>query len=286
MFKKHRNAHLQWLKMAEEAIKRRDYETAARFYKYVSVHFGLQNNSEKLKAFTVKTGECYLKAAENLWSSNKPLESLLFLIKASNCFADGEDKQKARKCDLIIKSRYELIRKNGTIERCNDAYKLKRIGDYFINHDFEKAIECYEAAAEKAFNSGKLNLSGSIYGTLGECYMAVKRYGDAAERYARSAEIYNQCREYFEAAWRYCISGFHFILSGDPKKALDMAVKAELACEKDEINVLLNDLASVCRLLSEGRLNEALRRWRKIRNKFKKSYAEIVDSCFYLMTSR
>jgi len=283
---KNHEAYLRWLALAEEAAKRRDYETAARFYRYVVVHFGLLNDSENLKKFTIKTGECCFNAAEALWNNDKHVKALLFFIKASNYFREGSDEHRAEKCDLIIEKCYDSIRKNKIIDLCEDPQDLKRIGDYFVNRNFEKAIECYEAAAEKAFKTGKLHLSGSIHGILGDCYKALRRYKDAAERFARSAEIYYECHEFFEAAWRYCISGFCFILAGDTEAASEMAVKAESACLEDGINVILNDLAYICRLLSEGCIYEAERRWSKIRKKFKKSYAEIVDFSFDAVHSR
>jgi len=276
----HSDAYLWWLNLAEEAAKRRDYETAARFYRYVAVHFGLLNDLDNLKKFAIKAGECYFNAGKNLWNSNKPLKALLSCIKASNCFKEGRDKQRAEKCDLVIDSYYNSIRKGEKTEPCKDAYDLKRIGDYFVNHNLQKAIECYETAARKAFEDGKLNLSGSLYGILGECYMTLMKYEAAAESYARSADIYYACRELFEAAWRYCISGFHFILAGRTDKASSMAGRAESICREGEINVILNDLASVCKLLSKGAIHEAERRWNKIRIKLKKDYVKIVDSCF------
>ena len=274
------DAYLAWLNLAKEAAKRQDYANAARLYRYVAVHFGLLNDLDNLKNFTIKTGECYLNAGKKLWNNNKPLKALLLCIKASYCFRDGRDEQRAEKCNSIIERYYDSIRRDRIINSCRDAHDLKRIGDYFVNHNIEKAIECYEVAAKKAFEAGKLNLSGSLYGILGDCHMALKKYLEAAESYAKSAEIYCEVGELFEAAWRYCMAGFYFILAGNSRKALSMAIKAESICREDDINVILNDLASICRLLSEGDTLEAKRRWDKIRMKFKRNYVKIIDSCF------
>jgi len=280
----HSDAYLGWLKLAEEAAKRSEYEAAARFYRYVAVHFGLLNDLDNMKNFTIKTGECCFNASKKLWNSN-PIKALIFCIHASNCFKEGGDKQRAKECDQMIEGYYDSIRRNGIIKSCKDTHDLKRIGDYLVNHNLEKSIECYEAAAEKAFEAGKLNLSGSLYGILGECYMALKRYEDAAESYARSAEIHHECQEFFRAAWHYCISGFCFILAKNVKKAFVMASRAELVCREDDIRVILNDLASICRLLSEGSVWEARRIWGKIRMKFKKDYIQLIDSCFRAVNS-
>ena len=276
---KNDNAYLKWIELAEGAVKMRDYETAARFYRHVAVHFGLLNDLDQMKRFTVKTGECYLNAGESLIDS-KPVMALQFFIKASNCFREGRDEQKAKECDSMIERLYNSLLEDGTIRSCKDVHGLKRIGDYFASRDVGKATICYETAAKKAFENGKPALSGSLYGTLGECYVTLRRYEDAARRYALSAEIYYECRELFEAAWRYCISGFYFILAGNKREASLMARKAESACKEDRIDVLLNDLALICRLLSEGGISEAKKRWIKIRRKFKESYIRIIDSCF------
>jgi len=282
LLQKRSDAYLWWLNLAEEAVRREDYETAARFYRYVAVHFGLLNDLDNMKKFAIKAGECYFNAGEKLRNSN-PLKALLLCINASKCFTEASDKQRVEQCDSVIKAYYDTIRKDEIIGSCKDAYDLKRIGDYFATHNLQKAIKCYEAAAEKAFKDGKINLSGSLYGILGECYMALNKYEAAAESYAKSAEIYYACRESFEAAWRYCISGFHFILAGSADKALSMASRAESICREDEINVILNDLASICRLLSEGSIHEAKKKWDKIRIKLKKNYVKIINSCFRSM---
>jgi len=62
-----------------------------------------------------------------------------------------------------------------------------------------------------------------------------------------------------------------------------MASRAESICREDEINVILNDLASICRLLSEGSIHEAKKKWDKIRIKLKKNYVKIINSCFRSM---
>jgi len=284
MYPEKNKAHLEWIKIAEEAVKRGDYETAARYYRYVTIHFGILNDMDNMKKFTIKTGECYLNAGKNL-QEDEPIAALQFYIKASNCFREGQNKQKIKRCDSLIESLYDSIWKDEIIKSCKDAFELKKIGDYFINHDLSKTIKCYEAAAKKALESGKPNLSGSLYGVLGECYASLKKYEDAAKNYARSAGIYYECRECFEAAWRYCLSGFYFILSGNLNQASFMATRAESVCIEDKINVILNDLALICKFLSEGSINEAKKRWVNIRRKFKEKYVKLIESCFQTLNS-
>ena len=91
---------------------------------------------------------------------------------------------------------------------------------------------------------------------------------------------------HFEAARHYCESGFTFILVGKLKEASVVAAKAGIACDIGRIDIILNDLSEVCRLLSEKSLDEAEERWNKIKMKFKRSYADLVDSCFESLINR
>ena len=103
MYPEKNKAHLEWIKIAEEAVKRGDYETAARYYRYVTIHFGILNDMDNMKKFTIKTGECYLNAGKNL-QEDEPIAALQFYIKASNCFREGQNKQKIKRCDSLIES--------------------------------------------------------------------------------------------------------------------------------------------------------------------------------------
>ena len=279
MFVRKQDDYSEWIKMADLAAENKDYERAAHLYRYVTVHFGLLNDAMNMKRFSVKAGECYFKAGRTLQDKD-PLKAIQFYIKALRCFREGDEKEKASQCNIIIENIYESIVRDGRIDSCGDAYNLKNVGDYFVSRNVRKAAECYGKAAEKALKDGKLRLSGSLYGILGECYSRLNIYGLAAENYARSASLYYECQEFFESAWRYCLSGFHFILAGRKDLASKMAVKAESICREAQINVILNNLASVCRLLSEGSIQEAKALWNRFRWKFKRNYAEIVDLCF------
>jgi len=280
-----RDEHLEWVRMAELAVENKDYERAAHLYKYVTVHFGLLNDTENMRKFSVKAGECYFNVGRDL-QDRDPLKAIQFYIKASRCFREGGERGRADKCDDLIENLYESILRNGKMDSYGDAYSLKDFGDYFVSRSIEKAAECYRRAAEKALKDGKMRLSGSLYGILGECYSKLDRYEAAAESYAKSASICYECREFFESAWRYCLSGFHFILAGKMDLASAMAARAESICREDQINVILNSLAAVCRLLSQGSLHEAKSLWDRFRWKFKKNYAEMVDLCFQRLNSK
>jgi len=283
--RRRQDEYLEWIRMARLAMENKDYERAAHLYKYVTVHFGLLNDMENMRKFSVKAGECYFNAGRNLQDKD-PLKAIQFYIKASKCFREGGEKERADECDALIENLYEFILRDGRIDSCGDAYSLKNFGDYFVSRSIEKATECYRRAAEKALKDRKLHLSGRLYGILGECYSKLNRYEAAAESYAKSASLCYECQEFFESAWRYCLSGFHFILAGRVDLASAMASRAESICREDRINVILNSLAAVCRLLSQGSLHEAKSLWNRFRWKFKRNYAEIIDLCFQRLNSK
>jgi len=193
----------------------------------------------------------------------------------------------AKVCDSAIQRYYAWVTKDGLTEIHGDANDLKGVGDYFAkNGDFERAIDCYQTAADKAFKEEKLALSGGLYRDAGDCYQRLKDSESAAKIYATAAEMYSRCQEYFEAAWHYCQSGFLFIRAGRLKEATLMARKAGFACSEGRIDVLLNDLCHICTLLGERSLSEAEERWHKVRMKFKGSYANLIDSCFQALREK
>jgi len=272
---------LQWIKSAEEAIRKHDYEVAARFFRYVTVYFGLLNDTPNQRKFAIRTGECYLQSAEKSASLHDPFRAILLCIKAASYFQEGGSEELARVCHSIIRQHYISVKKDSFTGFHEDPHDLKGVGDYFAkNGDFERAIECYQTAAEKAFKEEKLALSSGLYRDAGNCYQRLKDSESAAKIYATAAEMYSRCQEYFEAAWHYCQSGFLFIQAGRLDEATLMARKAGSACGEGRIDVLLNDLCHICTLLGERSLSEAEERWHKVRMKFKRSYANLIDSCF------
>ncbi len=274
-------ARIEWERLAEKAIKKHDYEDAARFFHYVTISFGLANDESNQKKYANKTGECYLQGARKLEDENDFLKAILLCIKATNSFQEGGSEESSKLCDSVIRKYYALIARYGLTRIDGDAHNLKGVGDYFFNNgDLEKAIECYRTAAEKAFKEDKLALSGGLYRDVGDCYQRLKDFENAAKTYATAADMYFNCQEYFEAASHYCESGFLFIHVGRLKEASIMARKAGFSCDEGCIDILLNDLSYICRLLSERSLYEAEERWKKIRMKFKRSYIDLIDSCF------
>jgi len=272
---------LEWVKLAEEALKILDYEVAARFFRYATIYFGLVNDASNQRKFAIKTGECYLQSAQELRREDGPLKAILLCIKAASYSQEGRSEELVRICDSVIRQKYTMITKDHFMRFHGEPHDLKGIGDYFLkNGDLERAIECYRTAAENASNGENPILSGGLYRDVGDCYQKSEDIERAAESYAKAAHMYLKGREYFEAAWHYCESGFMFIRLGRLEEASTMARKASSACSEGHIDVLLNDLSHICRLLSERALYEAEDRWKRIRIKFKRSYINLVDSCF------
>jgi len=273
--------YLEWVRSAQEAFKRRDYESAARFLKYVTIYYGTINDVSNQRKYAIKTGDCYLQAAKEIERENSPLETILLCIKAAYFFREGGREESAQFCDSLIQKYCSSMGKGKSIKDKGEAHDLKTVGDYFVkNNDCQRAIECYQIAAEKASGEEKLSLCGGLYRDMGDCYQNLKDFEKAAMNYAKAADMYLQCQEYFEAASHYCESCFLFIYVGKLGEASIMARKAGSACEEGHIPVLLNDLSYVCRMLCEGSLHEAKQRWDRIKIKFKKSYTHLIDSCF------
>ncbi|MFQ6095747.1 MAG: hypothetical protein ACE5NN_06355 [Candidatus Bathyarchaeia archaeon] len=280
MAQNYRKALFQWIESAEEARKNRDYEGAARLFRYVSVYFGLINDPSNRREFTMKTGECYFQAARKSEDRNDLLKAILLYIKAAKCFWESGYERMARTCDFLIRKHHVTIAENNPnfYESISD---LKSIGDYFRdNGDDKNAAECYRMAAEKAYENGKIALSGSLYADVGDRHRALGDFEKAAESYEQAAGRYLECEEHFQAARYYCHSGFLYIHAQNLGKAFLMAQRADAACVKGDIDIILDDLSRICRLLSERDLEGAMDVWGSIRRKFKRSYVELIDSCF------
>jgi len=247
----------------------------------VTIYYGTINDVSNRRKYAIKTGDCYLQAAKETERENSPLKTILLCIKAANSFREGGREESAELCDSLIQKYCSSMWKGEPIKNKGEAHDLKTVGDYFVkNNDYQRAIECYHIAAEKASGEEKLSLCGGLYRDMGDCHHNLKDFERAAMNYAKAADMYLECQEYFEAAWHYCESCFLFIYVGKSGAASIVARKAGSACEEGHIPILLNDLSYVCRMLCDGSLQEAEQRWDRIKMKFKKSYTNLIDSCF------
>jgi len=279
LIQNYKKDYSKWIKMAEEAIKKSDYKNAARLLRYVSVYFGLINDQSNQKKFIMKAGDCYFQAAKNSENARNPLKTILLYVKAAKCFREGGNIDLAQTCDLLIRKHHVAVKEDYNFY--GSISDLKNVGDYFQEvGDDEIAAKYYYKAAEDADKQGKMALSGSLYVNVGDRYRALGDFKRAAENYERAADRYFKSQRYFEAARYYCESGFLYVNAGSFKEASFMADKADNACAKGQIDILLGDLIAICRLLSKGKLQRAMEYWNKIRRKFKRSYAELIDSCF------
>ena len=280
MAQNYRKAHFQWIKTAEEAINNSDYERAARLLRHVSVYFGLINDSSNQREFAMKAGECYFQAARKSEDKNDLLTAILLYVEAAKRFRESGHDRMAQTCDSHIRKHHATI-----AEKKPDFYEavsdLKAVADYFReNGDDESAMQCYNMAAEKAYGQGKTALSGSLYANVGDRYRALGDFEKAAECYEKAAARYFESEGHFQAARYYYDSGFLYIRAQNLEKASLMAERANAACVKGEIDILLNDLSRVCRLLSNRDLQGAMELWSMIRIKFRRTYVELIDSCF------
>ncbi|MEM2887927.1 MAG: hypothetical protein QXR42_00405 [Candidatus Bathyarchaeia archaeon] len=281
------NEHLEWIREAENAIEKGNFESAARFFRYVSTYYGMVNDEPNRKKFAVKTGESYLSAGEACLAQNELFKATTFYVKASSFFNEGGDEEKKKVCELKILQCQKNLTREGMETDIDDIRELKAIGDYFADKgELASSLAFYQTAADKARKQEKTALAAGLYRNIGDCFKALKDFEAAAERYATAGDLFLLCGNYFEAARHFCESGFFFIRVGKHQKASIVAAKASLACNTEGIDVILDDLSEVCKLLSQKSLDEAKERWSKIRIKFKRSYIELVDSCFESMTKQ
>ena len=264
--------------LAERARNRGDYETAARFFRYLMVHFGVVNDEANRRRFAVKAGECYMRAAENLEGSVK---ARMLCLKAAEAFKEGGSMEMVNLCGSLVWRYYTALRGSDFENYGESLHILKSAGDYFMgNSDFKRAASIYLDAAERAFESGRLLLAGGLYRDAAVCYQKIRELDESANLHVKAADLYFQLQEYFEAAWIYCKAGFLLIRLGRFEEALAIAKKAELACREERMEFFLTDLSRVCELLSQGLKDEAREKWNKIRRKLNKNYIQLVESSF------
>jgi tetratricopeptide (TPR) repeat protein len=280
------NAHLEWIRSAEKAVKEGNYESAARLFLHVSTYYGVVNDELNRKKFAVKSGESLLSAGEACLAQKEVLKAIMFFIKTVGSFRDGGDDELAERHKSKINECYAKLKVDGSLKANNNVRDLKTIGDYFVGgNDLEDAVEIFQLTADRAREEGKHVLAAGLFRDIGDCHRTLKDFGAAAKSYGAAADMFLLCDNFFEAARHYCESCFSFILAGELQEASVMAAKAGFACDVGQIDVILNDLSEVCRLLSQRSLDEAEERWNKIRKKFKKSYVDMVDSCFRALST-
>lgn len=281
MYRDYGNAYLEWMKLAEEAARREDYEAAARFFRRVAIYYALINDPANRRIFAAKTAECHVEAAKKSENEGAPLRTILSYVRAVDSFREAGDEKSAQLCDSMVRRYGMSVIKSGSFMIDGESHNLKTLGDYFVRLcDCEIATEFYRAGAERALKEGKSALCAGLYRDIAECYQKLGNLEGAAKSHGMSADMYLNCEKYFEASWHYCESCLLFILAGKLEEASTMAGKAGSSCRQGQIDILLNDLSSVCGLLSKKSLYAAEERWNTIGKKFKKSYVDLVDSCF------
>jgi len=268
--------------LADASLKRGDYESAARFFRHIAVHYGLQKDEVNRKNFSRRAGECYMHAAEK---SKNPFNATMLYLKAAESLIECGDAEIADYCGLRIWENYIAVRESDLEVGSEEIHVLKLAGDFFFaSGDLKKAAVIYGDAAEKSFRDGKLLLAGNLYRNAGDCSWRMGEIEDAANLHLKAADAYLWCQEYFEAAWSYCKAGFLFLYLGKRKEASDCAEKAEFSCLKGEIGIFLKDLSHVCRLLSKGHISEAMGLWNKVKLKLRKEYIQFIETLFSTST--
>ena len=281
LVQKHSEAYLAWVKSADSALERGDYEIAAQHFRRVAGYFCLVGDMGEFKAFARRAGECYLEAARRLWDAENPLKASSLYKTAANCLREAGDEASATTCEIRVRGYYKGLVNRGFADFRGEAQDLKRVGDYFnLEGDHEAAGKCYLEAADRAVNEEKLTLAGGLYRDAGDCYRRSENPREAAEAYEMAADSYLGGRKYFEAAWHYNLAGLLAASMRGFEKAQELAGKANDACWEGRIPVLLNELSRICAQLGKQEIHDAEKRWERIRKKFKESYVSLIDSCF------
>jgi len=275
------NAHLEWIRNAEKAEREGDHESAARLYLHVSAYYGIAKDEPNRKNFIIKSGSSLLKAGEACLTQNDVPKAIVHFIRAVNSFRDGGDEELAELHKGRIGECYAQLRIGDSLKSLGDLREMKAVGDHFAGrNELETAAEVYQLLAERARAEERHDLTAGLYRDFGDCHRSMGNHKAAARSYGSAADMFLLCDNFFEAARHYCESSFQHVLGGELQEASVMAAKAGFACDAGKIDVILNDLSEVCTLLSQRSLDEAEARWSKIRRKFKKSYVDMVDSCF------
>ena len=263
--------------LAEKYLERGDYENAARFFRYLMVHFKMAND-ESYRKFAIKAGECYMRAAERL---KDPAKAITLYLRAARAFREGGCIEMISPCSSKIWESYIMLRENRVERDSKILHTFKVAGDYFMeNGNFKKASIIYHDIAECALKGGRLLLAGGFYRDAGICYQRINNLDKAADLYIKAADLYFNCQEYFEAAWNYCRAGFLLIYLNRFKEASEAAEKSELACHKGDIWIFLRNLSHICKLLTQGLIRKAEDEWKEIRWKLNREYAQLIENSF------
>jgi len=269
------------LKEAENAARSGNHEKAARFLRRLAAYKGLIRDMTNFRRFMADAGDLYERAAEDVWNNKNKLEAVLLYLKASKCYRDAGEDDKADKCDNKIYTYYLKIKDANLSSFEGSAQDLKLLGDFLKGRgDLEAAGDCYRWAAEKAAKEGKLALSGGLYRDAGDCSWSLGKSARTAQEYSKAAQNYLVAKEYFEAAWHYNLSGFLYILAGKFKEASEMARMAGIACLEGKIPVILDRMSRLCSYLSRGYIHDAEKEWSILRRKMKIDYAQLIERCF------
>ncbi len=275
------NAHLEWIRNAEKADREGDHESAARLFLHVSTYYGIAKDEPNRKKFAVKSGESLLNAGEACLAQKDVSKAIVLFIKAVGSFRDGGDDELAELNKSKVSECYEKLRTGDSLKSHGNLWGMKAVGAYFAErNELETAVEVFQLLAERARAEERHVLAAGLYRDVGDCHRSMENREAAAKSYGAAADMFLLCDNFFEAARHYCESSFQFVLARELQEASVMAAKAGFACDAGKIDVILNDLSEVCRLLSQESLGEAEACWNKIRRKFKKSYADMVESCF------
>jgi len=272
---------LSWIREAEDALGRADYEVAASHLRRVTAYLWATQDLELYPQYTRKLCDCYLAGAHARRVEGNLVQAAYLYRAAASCLRDLGDEAGAARCKGIVAEYYESLLRSGFAGVKVTPRELKSIGDYFKASDRGlDAAQCYLKAANAASEAAKLLLAaglfrdaGDAYRAAGESRLALQGYEDAAELYARSGSD-------FEAAWHFILASFMRTSLGDGPRAEALAQRALHVSAQSRIPVLINELAHTAIFLAQGNIVEARRQWNLVKRKLRPSYVSVVEKSF------
>ncbi|MEM2905728.1 MAG: hypothetical protein QW057_04150 [Candidatus Bathyarchaeia archaeon] len=272
---------LSWIREAEEALRRADYETAAAHLRRVVVYLRAAQELDLYPRYVRKLCDSYLAAADARRTKGDVVQAAFYYRAAASCLWDLGDEPGAAKCKQLVTEYYDSLLRSGFAGVKATPKDLKGIGDYLkASARMLDGAECYLRAARAASEDGKTLLAAGLFRDAadahreaGETRLAVRDYERAAEHYARAGLD-------FEAAWHLIIASFLQTSLGEKPKAEALAQRALQVSVRSRIPVLINELAYTAIFLAQGNVVEAREQWGYVRRKLTPSYVSVVEKSF------
>lgn len=272
---------LSWIRQAEEAFRKAEYEVAASHLRRVTAYLWGTRDLELYPRYTRRLCDCYLAAAHAEKARGDLVRAAVMYRAAVTYLRELGEESEAAECKAFVDGFYESLLRSGFAGVKATPRELKSIGDYLKASEKPlDAAQCYLKAAKSAFQESKWLLAAGLFRDAGDAYRATGETGHAVEHYEEAAELYARSGAGFETAWYLTLASFMRTSLGDRAQAEALARRAMQVSAEAQIPVLVNELASAARLLARGQREEARDQWNLAKRKLRPSYASVVEKSF------